>query len=248
MCELLGVSARRPTDVNDSLALLQPRGGRLGPHADGWGLAYYDGRAARIFKEPRPAADSRCLAFITQYDYQSTIVVAHIRKANPSAFGRSVANTHPFERELGGRSWIFAHNGKLPGVKDDPEFRLRRFHPLGETDSEHAFCYLLDQIAADVEMDGAVDPLQLVQRLQEPVDALASLGEFNMLLSDGEVLLAYANKKLHELVRTCVDPTCQCRQEIVLLASAPLTEEPWRPLAQGRLHLYAAGRERTLVA
>jgi predicted glutamine amidotransferase len=30
MCELLGMSARHPTDVNHSLALLRPRGGEIG--------------------------------------------------------------------------------------------------------------------------------------------------------------------------------------------------------------------------
>jgi len=125
MCELLGMSANRPTDVNHSLALLRPRGGEIGPHADGWGVAFYEGRAARIFKEP--AADSRCLALIADYDYRSTIVIGHIRKANPPEFGRASANTHPFSRELGGRSWVFAHNGQLPGLKDDARFALERF-------------------------------------------------------------------------------------------------------------------------
>ncbi len=34
MCELFAMSANQPTDVNHSLALLRPRGGELGPHAD----------------------------------------------------------------------------------------------------------------------------------------------------------------------------------------------------------------------
>ena len=58
MCELLGMSARRPTDVNHSLALLRPRGGEIGPHADGWGVAFFEDRAARVFKEPVPACES----------------------------------------------------------------------------------------------------------------------------------------------------------------------------------------------
>jgi glutamine amidotransferase len=147
MCELLGMSARHPTDVNHSLALLRPRGGQIGPHADGWGVAFYEGRAARVFKEPTPAADSQCLAFIAEYNYQSTIVIGHIRKANPPELGRASANTHPYSRELGGRSWVFAHNGKLPGITKDPRFALTRFKPIGDTDSEHVFCFLLDRIA-----------------------------------------------------------------------------------------------------
>lgn len=104
MCEFFGMSARRPTDVNRSLALLRPRGGELGPRSDGWGVAFYKGRAARLFKEPVPAAESGCLAFISGCGFQSHTVVGHIRQANPAAFSRSSANTHPFERELGGRS------------------------------------------------------------------------------------------------------------------------------------------------
>ena len=92
-----------------SLALLRPRGGEIGPHADGWSLAFYEGREARVFKEPVPAAESRCLAFIAEHDYRSTIVIGHIRKANPPEFGRTSATTHPFSRELAGRSWVFAH-------------------------------------------------------------------------------------------------------------------------------------------
>jgi glutamine amidotransferase len=122
MCELLGMSAHQPTDVNHLLAPLRPRGGEIGPHADGWGIAFYEGRATRVFKEPTLATDSPCPAFIAEHDYRSTIVIGHIRKANPPEFGRLSANTHPFSRELGGRSWVFAHNGKLPGVKEDPRF------------------------------------------------------------------------------------------------------------------------------
>lgn len=146
MCELLGMSARHLTDVDHSLALLRPRGGEIGPHADGWGVAFYEGRDARIFKEPVPASESRCLAFIADYNYRSNMFIGHIGKANPPNIGRASANTHPFSRELSGRSWVFAHNGKLPGLKENSGFTLGRFQPIGETDSEHAFCYLLDQI------------------------------------------------------------------------------------------------------
>lgn len=61
MSELFATSARVPTDVNQSLALLRPRGSNIGPHSDGWGAAFYKGRAARIFEEPVSAAESACL-------------------------------------------------------------------------------------------------------------------------------------------------------------------------------------------
>jgi predicted glutamine amidotransferase len=59
MCELLAMSVSRPVEIGTYLARLTPRGGKTGPHADGWGVAYYEGRAARIFKDAAPAAESR---------------------------------------------------------------------------------------------------------------------------------------------------------------------------------------------
>jgi glutamine amidotransferase len=238
MCELFGMSARHPTDVNRSLALLRPRGGEIGPHSDGWGVAFYEGRAARVFKEPIPAAESGCLAFITGYGFQSHIVVGHIRKANPEVFGRSSANTHPFERELGGRSWVFAHNGKLEGLRDDPRFVPRRFQPIGETDSEAAFCLLLDAIARRGG-DVTASVSGIVEAIGGLIRDLSQVGEFNFLLSDGERLFAHSHTRLSMLHRVCAEHGCD--QEVVLVATSPLTEEVWTPL--DGLHVFIDGRE-----
>lgn len=241
MCELLGMSARHATDVNHSLALLRPRGGEIGPHSDGWGVAFYEGRAARLFKEPVPAADSRCLAFIADYDYQSDIVIGHIRKANPPDIGRSSANTHPFSRELGGRSWVFAHNGKLPGVTEDPRFASTRFRPIGDTDSEHAFCFLMDHVARACDGRTLLTAKELRGILREPIDALSELGELNLLMSDGAHLVVFANTKLHQVRRACVESGCD--QQLAMFATTPLTLEEWSPVADGKLRFFAAGRE-----
>jgi glutamine amidotransferase len=236
---------RERTSRCHSLALLKPRGGEIGPHADGWGVAFYEGGAARIFKEPIPAAESRCLAFITEYDFKSEVVIAHIRKANPRHVGRASANTHPFEREWNGRSWVFAHNGKLPGLRDQKRFALNRFRPLGDTDSEHAFCLIMEAIA---KMDDpAGRPLSghlIVERLQPVVDQLARLGPFNFLLSNGESLIAHAHTRLHALRRNCAGECATC--DVVLLATSPLTDEPWMALEPSSIHVYAGGREVTV--
>lgn len=246
MCELFAMSADRPTDVGDSLSLLMPRGGRIGPHADGWGVAYFEGRAARIFKEPAPASQSRCLALLADYDLKSTTVVAHIRKANPAIVGRTTANTHPFEREWNGCSWVFAHNGKLPGLKSMRAFRGSRFQPLGDTDSEYAFCLIMDAIARTaVPGKARPSPKKLLKIIRPVVDDLALLGEFNFILSDGENLYAHAHTKLHALQRTI--GTDGRKQNVALLATAPLTAESWEPLAPNSLHVYTGGNDVTPV-
>ena len=55
MCELLGVVASHPADVTFSFSGFVQRGGKTGPHADGWGLSLYDGNFARTFLENHPA-------------------------------------------------------------------------------------------------------------------------------------------------------------------------------------------------
>jgi glutamine amidotransferase len=247
MCELFAMSASQPTDVNHSLALLRPRGGEAGPHADGWGVAFYEGHAARVFKEPVPAAESRCLAFIAEYDFRSTMVIGHIRKANPERIGRASANTHPFEREWNGRSWVFAHNGMLPGLRENPDFPVRRFRPLGETDSEYAFCVLLDAIAAShAEATKGPCAQAIVKTLGPLVNRMAELGEFNFVLGNGESLIAHAHTRLYALRRSCRKDGY--RQMVVLLATSPLTEELWVRLASGSIHVYVNGQERPAVA
>ncbi|NLC01734.1 MAG: class II glutamine amidotransferase, partial [Pseudomonas formosensis] len=54
MCELMGMSANVPTDICFSFSGLMQRGGRTGPHCDGWGVAFYEGSGVRCFHDPAP--------------------------------------------------------------------------------------------------------------------------------------------------------------------------------------------------
>ena len=142
MCELLGMSANVPTDVCFSFSGLIRRGGVTGPHKDGWGITLYEGKGCRTFLEPKPGAYSEIASLVQKYPIKSKIVIAHIRRANVGAV--CLENTHPFTRELWGENWTFAHNGRLIGIKKK---KLNYYKPIGTTtDSEHAFCWILDSI------------------------------------------------------------------------------------------------------
>src|SRR5579883_136254 len=143
MCELMGMNASVPTDICFSLTGLLRRGGHTGPHKDGWGIAFYEGRACRTFHDPAPSAHSPIAEFVRSYPIKSRIILSHIRRANRGRV--SLENTHPFTRELWGRAWTFAHNGQLRGVKRRP---LALHRPIGTTDSEHAFCWMLERLRA----------------------------------------------------------------------------------------------------
>jgi glutamine amidotransferase len=251
MCELLGMSANVPTDIRFSFAGLARRGGGVGPHRDGWGVAFYEGRAARAFHDPEPAASSDIARFLGAHPIRSRTVIAHIRQANRG--GVALANTHPFTRELWGRMWTFAHNGQLRGKKSLP---LDFYAPIGETDSEHAFCWMLDQLRARFpalpscrELDGEI--LQLSTRL-------ARLGVFNMLLSDSRSLYAFCGKKLSCLTRrapfgeaTLIDDDRKVNfaEEtgpddcVTVVATGPLTsDETWTSIKPGALLVLREGR------
>jgi len=239
MCELFAMSASQPTDVGRYLAHLMPRGGHSGPHADGWGVAYYEGRAARVFKDAMPAAGSRTLSLLTRSRLRSTAVLAHIRKANPSTTGRSAANTHPFEREWNGHAWVFVHNGKLPGLHDVPRCPTSRFYPIGETDSELAFCMLMDAIACTTSPGTPVMPEHVKAAIEPLVQELSARGEFNFILGNGKHLFVHAHTRLHVLAQQ--RNTSRRHGARVLLATAPLTDENWQPLAPGGIRVYQSG-------
>ncbi len=100
MCELLGMSANVPTDVVFSFTGLMQRGGRTGPHRDGWGIGFYEGRGLRLFQDPQASADSEIARLVQRYPIKSETVIGHIRQANVGAV--SLANTHPLCGRCGG--------------------------------------------------------------------------------------------------------------------------------------------------
>lgn len=239
MCELFAMNAEAPTEVGAYLASLKPRGGLTGPHADGWGVAYYEDRASRIFKDSAPAADSIYLSLLAEHGFKSSMVLAHIRKANPSVFGRATANTHPFEREWRGKSWVFAHNGKLPGLKESGLCANSRFQPVGDTDSELVFCYLMELIAQAMETKSLLEPTELVDTLRPTINSIADMGEFNFILSDGSHLFAHAHTNLYVLQKDI--PLHGGSSSATYLATQPLTEESWLPLPASSLHVFTNG-------
>ena len=144
MCELFGVSSSKPVQVKYSLHAFAEHGGLIHPNKSGWGIAYHEGRDALLIKEPKPDSDSPVVRFIESRPVATTCTIAHVRYA--TAGGPSYANTHPFMRELGGQMHVFAHNGSLADVRDKVRLRSDRFRPVGETDSEYAFCVLLERL------------------------------------------------------------------------------------------------------
>ena len=144
MCELLGMSSNQPATLSLSISTLASHGSAAGSLKDGWGIAYCEGPDVRLIKDSEPVGDSDWVRFIRDHALRSNIVIAHVRTATMGA--RVYRNTQPFIRELGGRMHLFAHNGWLPHIFDKRGFDPRQFNPVGDTDSEKAFCGLLEKM------------------------------------------------------------------------------------------------------
>ncbi|MBC9073198.1 class II glutamine amidotransferase [Thauera sp. CAU 1555] len=264
MCQLLGMNCNVPTDICFSFTGFRARGGLTDHHRDGWGIAFFEGRAARVFLDPQPSSHSPVAELVHQYPIRSLNVIAHIRKATQGEIG--LENTHPFQRELWGQCWIFAHNGNLKGFAP---VLSGRFRPIGGTDSELAFCHLLDTLAQR-HPDGPPEPAMLFATLRELASAVGVHGEFNFLLSNGDRLFAHCSTRLTYIVRQAPfaaahlsdrDVTVDFRElttpadRVAVIATTPLTDnEHWESIPPGTLMSFhlgtpeALGEARTVAA
>ncbi len=251
MCELLALNANTPTDMGFSFRGLSRRGGASGEHADGWGLASFtpDGHGLTLLREEAPAAFSALADQLAERSPKALVSIAHIRKATRGVVAQE--NCHPFTRSWGGQTWVFAHNGDLQGAIPLGD----QYRPFGSTDSEAAFCWLLE------ELDQAgVDPADaraLFEQLHRCAAALAERGTFNALISNGQWLFATATSRLHWLTRrapfctaTLADPPIQVDfsalttsdDVVTILSTEPLTtDEHWQPFQAGESLLFSAG-------
>jgi glutamine amidotransferase len=253
MCQLLGMNCNVPTDIVFSFTGFHHRGGRTDHHADGWGIAFYEDRGCRVFIDTKPAAQSPIAQLVRTYPIRSLNVIAHIRKATIGV--TALQNTHPFLREMWGRYWTFAHNGTLRDFVPQPP-RDRRYTPVGTTDSEAAFCHLLESLRQSFP-DGCTDEAALYARVAEVAGELRGHGELNFLLCDGERLFAHCATRLSYIVRQAPFSRAHLVDEdydvdfsmvttpddrVAVVATVPLTDnETWTTIEPGQLVMFRDG-------
>ncbi|MFZ2389119.1 MAG: class II glutamine amidotransferase [Polaromonas sp.] len=260
MCQLLGMNCNAPTDVTFSFRGFAQRGGHTDQHTDGWGIAFFEGdrnadgaghgKGLRHFVDHLPACESPVADLIRRYPIKSSNVIAHIRKATQGHV--ALENCHPFVRELWGRYWVFAHNGDL---KDFSPRLHGSFRPVGSTDSERAFCWIMQELAKSHADVPSVRELSIT--LRELAGEIARHGTFNFLLSNGQALWAHASTSLYYVERR--HPFAHARlsdedlsvnfaehtrpsDRVAVVVTAPLTtNENWTAFAPGELKVFENG-------
>ncbi len=251
MCQLLGMNCNVPTDIVFSFTGFATRGGRTDVHADGWGIAFFEGAGVRHFVDYQAAIESPIAELIKRCPIKSRNVIAHIRKATQGRI--ALENCHPFVRELWGRYWVFAHNGDLKNFNPTLNGPYR---PVGSTDSELAFCYLLQQLRRRFPDTPPALP-ELTAALQKLTQEIAAYGPFNMMLSDGSALFAHCSTNLYYIVRQYPFATAKLSDEdvmvdfsqvttpndrVAVIVTEPLTtNETWTQFATGQLKVFVEG-------
>jgi predicted glutamine amidotransferase len=251
MCQLLGMNCNTPASLEFSLEGFVRRGGQTDEHRDGWGIAYFEDDACRVLRDDGPSYCSPLADRMRRDPVKSRNVIAHIRKATQGAV--ELSNCHPFTRTLWGRNWVYAHNGDLK----TPHLPLNgSYTPDGTTDSEHAFCYLMQELRRRCGPTRPPAPA-LLGAIEELSEEIAALGTFNYLLSDGSGMFAHCSTLLHHVVRAhpfksvrlldhdlSVDFSRRNHADdrMTVIATKPLTAgEEWIAFAPGELKYFSDG-------
>lgn len=257
MCQLYALSSNTPTAVTFSFTGFSARGGHTGEHVDGFGIAFHDARGCRVFIDDAPASRSPLAAFLRRQPIRATTVLAHIRKATQGAV--QLENCHPFQRRWRGKRWTFCHNGDLKHFR--PALPTP-YEPVGHTDSEAAFGWLLHRLDLELgDWHGTAHPAPgwpvLAPLLHGLADELSRHGPFNFLLTDGETVYAHCSTRLHWLQRRHPHGVVQLidtdlsldlaaangpLDRMALVATEPLTRaEPWQAMVPGELVVLQQG-------
>jgi glutamine amidotransferase len=239
-----------PTDIVFSFTGFATRSG-VGHHNDGWGIAFFEGAGVRHFVDYQSALASPVAELIKRSPIKSKNVISHIRKATQGRV--ALENCHPFVRDLWGRYWVFAHNGDL---KEFAPALDGAFRPVGNTDSELAFCYLLQELRRRFGDQPPALPA-LSAALRELCAAIAAHGTFNLMLSDGSALFAHCSTDLFYLVRQYPFAKAQLADEdlsvdfsevttpddrVAVIVTEPLTaNETWHRFDVGELKVFVDG-------
>ena len=253
MCRLYGFRSNRPTRPECALVRAQnalmtqsarDHDGQV--NGDGWGIAAYQDGEPTVVRRTRAAFSDAEFPRLAERIRARTIV-AHVRAASVGRI--TLANTHPF---VAGR-WALAHNGTLPGFAALRPEILAEIAPehraaiAGETDSEHVFRLLLTRIDAAPERPLreliAETARALVNRCRAR-DSAARIG-LNLILTDGARMVGTRlGRTLYHLRRdrlldcaTCglshADTATGDGYRAAVVASEPLTDEPWQEVPQG---------------
>lgn len=226
MCELLGFTSEKNTDISDYLRTFFSHS-RSNPH--GWGMMYENcGRT--ILKEPLRANESSFLDDILDSFSPQKTVLAHIRFATVGSINEN--NCHPFTgTDNSGREWTLIHNGTIFNGKHNHRYSAIQ---TGNTDSERFFLSLLDHMNEHISR-AIPNERERFEIINNFIVDNAPRNKLNLIVYDGDLLYVHKNLK---------NTLCFKRLENgILFSTKPLDNGVWIPFPMAQVIAYKHGCE-----
>jgi len=232
---------------------------QYGTHPLGWGVAWFpnDNQAAIVKKDP--AARNTDVQLDQLSDWNNLRSSVFFCKVKGAASGYTHHETQPFTRSFAGQDWLFMHNGDLDKKRlaEMHKDKSRFLEPLGQTDSELAFCYLLGKVMETEARKLSHVPNEMLLDWFHNLDAL---GSADMCISDGVTVACFygtrSGRKLYYSRVTPPDHPTEYRSETTVLklqdprdtyrtcliiSSAPYDAGAWLEMLPGQLLIARRG-------
>lgn len=167
--------------------------------SSGWGFGWYpnDDYSAFVIKDTTLNDDKLSNNISDLNNFRSTTFIC---KTKCAAKNYTLHDLQPFSWRFAGKDWLFMHNGdvKKSELKKVHTTGLDFLTPLGNTDSELLFCYLLGKI----RLSGAKEISELHGKtILKWLTEIESFGTMDLVLSDRKTLLVYhgvnSNKEIY---------------------------------------------------
>lgn len=228
MCEILGFSQKRKTQINRELEVFYSHAPE---HPNGWGLAVFDNDEIDLKKEGVRADKSAYLKSLLEEEITAKDAIAHIRLATIGV--EDIVNCHPFVyADRSGRRWVLAHNGT---IFESDELNQYVFKEKGETDSERILLYIIDRMNEEMVNRGrALCTEERFEVLDDIISHSSPKNKLNLLIYDEEALYVHTNCKDSLYLRKNDDG--------YTFSTQPLTQERWENVPFTTLLGYRDGR------
>jgi len=179
---------------------------------DGWGMAIITDDVPFVIKRGSAAHRSRLAKELHTTKMVGKNGIFHLRYATKGEICNK--NAHPFSKG----EWTFAHNGHVA------KKLVTKTQPVGETDSEKAFCYLYDELRKNK------DEWETISQV------ILDIGTgFNFLLAKEDILYAYwsgYSSLYHASIKNLG----------FIICTYPIFQTTWIPFEKGELVKFQDGQ------
>ena len=224
MCELLGFSASRETDIRKYLTEFFSHGIQ---HPHGWGLMRENNSITEIIKKAECSAKSERISEIIAETQPQKNTLAHIRLATVGSIKNE--NCHPYtQTDNTGRCWTLIHNGTIYSGRQLMKYLYTQ---TGDTDSERISLALLDKI----NEKNPETPEQRFDIVDDFVISLSKRNKLNLIIYDGELLYVHQNMRDTLYYKS--------ENDGIIFSTKPLDSGYWKPYPMTQLCAFQAGRK-----